>query len=357
MSVTFSSVTENSENRMGHSFGSAVADFMFLAEYEKGHWKNARIQPFGTLQLSPLSACLHYGQTVFEGLKAYRQVSGEINIFRLQKHTERFQTSLRRMCMPVLEEGLFAKAVNQLVFLQRDWVSDAPGHALYIRPFMIATEPKIRASASDEYLFCIVGLPAGLYYERDLRVKVERRFVRAVEGGVGYAKCGGNYAGALYPTRLVQEEGFDQVLWTDALHHEFIEESGTMNVMFFLKGCLVTPRLNGSILDGVTRDSVLTLARSKGICVEERKISYKEIEAAIQSGEPVEAFGVGTAAFLTPIREIEIEGKNYFLQAGATSMANQLKEALDKIRRGLVPDPFSWNHIVHEDKSFPIILN
>jgi branched-chain amino acid aminotransferase len=227
-------------------------------------------------------------------------------------------------------------------------VSALPGYSLYIRPFVIASEARIGARAASEFVFMIVCSPMAKYYDKPLRVKVETQFVRAVEGGVGAAKCGGNYGGAFYPAMLAQEQGFDQVLWTDGKYHQFIEESGTMNVMFLLDDVLVTPPLNGTILDGVTRDSVLTLAKDAGVPVEERPISYQELLQRLEAGNKVEAFGVGTAASLTPIEAIHIEGTDYFPYVSADALMFRFRERLDAIRRGLAADEHHWNYLIAE---------
>jgi branched-chain amino acid aminotransferase len=329
-------------------FGYDPTDHMFIAEYKNQGWQNARIEPFHPLSMSPFAACLHYGQTVFEGMKAYRHSDDTVSVFRPDKHRERLNKSLVRMGMPPVPEDLFRDALHTLVALDKQWVSALPGYSLYIRPFVIASEARIGARAASEFVFMIVCSPMAKYYDKPLRVKVETQFVRAVEGGVGAAKCGGNYGGAFYPAMLAQEQGFDQVLWTDGKHHQFIEESGTMNVMFLLDDVLVTPPLNGTILDGVTRDSVLTLAKDAGVPVEERPISYQELLQHLEAGNKVEAFGVGTAASLTPIEAIHIEGTDYFPYVSADALMFRFRERLDAIRRGLAADEHQWNYLIAE---------
>src|SRR5690554_2442950 len=228
-------------------FGKNPTDHVFLTEYKNGKWNNPRIEPFHDLTLSPLALCFHYGQTIFEGLKAYIQSDGKVNIFRPKKHQQRMNKSLERMCMPTIPEDLFMDAIHTLIDLEKNWIPDTEGSSLYIRPFVIATEPRLGVKVSDEYLFMIVCMPMASYYSSNLKVKVETEFVRAVEGGAGFAKCGGNYGGAFYPTQKANENGFDQVLWTDGKYHEFIEESGTMNVMFVIDNVLITPPLSSSI--------------------------------------------------------------------------------------------------------------
>jgi branched-chain amino acid aminotransferase len=327
-------------------FGKIPTEHMFLAEYSEGGWHSARILPFADLTLSPLALCLHYGQTVFEGLKAFRQADGRINIFRLDRHGERFEKSLERMCMPAVSADFFREAIESLVRLDADWVPADEDGSLYLRPFMIATEPRIGVKVSDEYLFMVIASPAYAYYNQPLRVKLETNFSRAAEGGTGAAKCGGNYGGAFYPSQQAREAGFDQVIWTDAKSHYYIEESGTMNLMFYWEDCLRTPPLSGSILDGVTRDSLLRLAKDMGIPTETRPIAWHELEAALAKGEHLEAFGAGTAAVVAPIRSIHINGYDYDCYTGEDAVMYRLRDRLSAIRRGLQPDNYGWNHIL-----------
>jgi len=345
-------VTRTSNSRLPEvdfekiEFGQNPTDHMLQASYSTNQWSGAEIIPFGMLSISPLALCLHYGQTVFEGFKAYRQANGEISVFRMDMHYQRINRSLERMGMPTLPEEIFMDGIRQLIDLERNWIPDAKESSLYIRPFVFASESRLGVNAAKEYQFMVVCMPMAKYYAGNVKVKVETQFVRAVEGGTGTAKCGGNYAAAIYPTQLAKKEGYDQLIWTDAVHHEFMEESGTMNLMFSIDGTLVTPALSGSILDGVTRDSLLTIARDQGIPVEERKISYKELESAFRSNKKIEAFGVGTAAVISPIERIGINGVDYFPSIRSESIYNQLKEKLQKIRLGKVEDPYGWNFII-----------
>lgn len=327
-------------------FGITPTDHMFIAEYKNGEWSNSRIVPFENLSMSPIALCLHYGQTVFEGMKAFRMEDGKINIFRQDKHYDRFCKSLERMCMPNVPETLFHEAMKQLVQLEGGWIPDDENGSLYIRPFMIASEERLGVKISDEYLFMIVCTPAYQYYAKPLKVKVEEHYSRAAFGGTGYAKCGGNYGGSYYPARLAQQAGYDQVIWTDSRAHEFIEESGTMNLMFFMDNVLVTPPLGGTILDGVTRDSLLAIAAEMGVQVAVRPITHREIKDALESGKRVEAFGAGTAAVVAPIEMIGIGDTNYNCYMGDDTMAQQLKRALDNIRKGAAPDTHNWNHVI-----------
>jgi len=327
-------------------FGMVPTTHMFIATYKAGEWQESRIVPFHDLTLSPLALCLHYGQTVFEGMKAYVMNSGAINVFRMKKHHDRFNKSLARMCMPAVPEELFCGAIEELVRVDADWVPKDGDGSLYIRPFMIATEGRIGVKIADEYLFMVVCSPAYQYYTQPLRVKVETTYVRAADGGTGTAKCGGNYGGAFYPTNLAREQGFDQVLWTDAATHEFIEESGTMNAMFVVEDTLITPALNGSILDGVTRDSLITIANDKGIKLEVRPIRYSELITAFEAGKRVEAFGAGTAAVVAPISVISMNGVDYACYTGEDAIMYKLRNYLLDIRKGNGPDTHVWNHII-----------
>lgn len=344
------SITAQAERKVKDTksvpFGKVPTEHMFIAEYKDGEWHNAQVVPFHDLTLSPLALCLHYGQTVFEGMKAFMMEDGRINIFRIEMHYERFTKSLYRMCMPHVPRKLFSDAIQQLVKVDADWVPREDDGALYIRPFMIATEGRIGVKVSDEYLFMVVCSPAFQYYTKPLKVKVETTYVRAANGGTGIAKCGGNYGGAFFPTNLAREAGYDQVLWTDAIHHEFIEESGTMNAMFYFNNTLVTPELSGTILDGVTRNSLLTIAREKGIAVEERHISYNELVHRFENGERLEAFGAGTAAVVAPIEIIAIGHKEYKCYIEPDAMMFQLQKELYNIRKGITPDTHNWNTII-----------
>jgi branched-chain amino acid aminotransferase len=330
--------------------GLYTSDHMLISDYTGGSWQTAEIRPFGPFSLSPTTLALHYGQTIFEGMKAFRMEDGRVQVYRPDKHYERLVLSAQRLCMPVVSAELFREGLRRLVGLDKEWVPGQAGSALYIRPFIIATETRLTAKVSNSYRFAVICTPAGPYYPQPLRVKVERTFVRAAKGGTGSAKCGGNYGASLYPTQKANEEGFDQVLWTDGKEHRYIEESGTMNVFFVIDDKLVTPPLTDSILDGVTRDSLLTLAASAGIAVEERSVSVEELKKGFEKGQLSEAFGAGTAAVISPIQAIGIDGRDYHLPVvgvfGRQSVALRLKEALDDIRYGKKADPYGWNFIV-----------
>jgi branched-chain amino acid aminotransferase len=328
-------------------FGKVISDHMLIAEYKDRQWGTPSIKPFGNLSLSPATMALHYGQSVFEGLKAFKMTDGNISIFRIDKHFNRLSQSLQRMCMPQVPVRLFTEGIRQLVTLDQAWVPDAPGCSLYIRPFVFASENRVGVHVSKEYLFLILTSPVGKYYEKPLRVKVEERYVRATKGGTGYTKCAGNYGGAFYPAQLAQQEGYDQVLWTDGSPELNIEESGTMNVMFVINNILTTPPLSDTILDGITRDSIITLARHMGISVEERKTSAYELKEALKKNTLQEAFGTGTAAVTSPIATIHIQGTDYHLPARhENSIAIKAGNLMNNIRLGTEKDIFGWNTVI-----------
>jgi len=328
-------------------FGNYISDHMVVADYKKGEWQEPKIVPYGDMMMSPAILALHYGQSVFEGMKAFKNGKGEVTIFRPQRHLQRFNKSLERMCMPAVNEELFINSLAALLEVDEAWIPTAEGSSLYIRPFMFANESRLGVKISEEYRFVILTGPVAPYFSKPVRIKVEEEYVRAAEGGTGFAKCAGNYGGAFYPTMLAQKQGFDQVFWTDAKEHKYIEESGAMNVMFVLNGKLVTPKLVSSLLDGVTRDSILTLAPSLGIEVEQRRISVDEIEEGFKNGKLTEAFGVGTAAVVSPIASISIQGRNYQLPvAGPESFQLRAKKKLGDIRLGIEADVHGWNYAV-----------
>lgn len=332
-------------NNLG--FGNHIADHMLVADYKNGAWGQPAVMPFGELPMTPAILALHYGQAIFEGMKAFKNKQGDIVIFRPKRHYQRLLKSLERMCMPAMEEDFFINSLCAVIEADAQWVPTSEGSSLYLRPVVFATESRLGVKISDEYKFVVLTSPVGPYFTKPVRVKVEETYVRAAEGGTGFAKCAGNYGGAFYPTQLAREQGFDQVLWTDAKEHKYIDESGAMNVMFVLNGKLVTPKLSSSLLDGVTRDSILTLADSLGMAKEERRVSVAELQEAFTKGTLTEAFGVGTAAVVSPIAIINIGGKDYSLPAdSAASFQQRVKKKLNDIRTGLEPDMHGWNYKV-----------
>lgn len=322
-------------------FGKVYSDHMFVAEYDNGEWSEMRIEPFADLSISPANATLHYAQSVFEGLKAYKDTAGDILVFRPQANAQRLIISAERMCIPPISEELFMSALTELLKLDAAWIPTKPDTSLYIRPVIFADDPYIGIRPSKTYKFLIFTGPVGAYYSEPVNVKIETKYTRAVRGGVGYAKTAGNYAASLYPALKAQQEGYHQLIWTDGQFHEHIEEAGTMNLLFYINGTLITAPTEDSILNGITRDSVLTLAREWGIPVEERKLSVKELVGALKNGDVQEAFGAGTAATISQIRMIGCEGTDYVLPE-AKPLSEKLFQTLDDIKLGRIEDKYGW---------------
>ncbi|GAA4444325.1 branched-chain amino acid aminotransferase [Pontibacter saemangeumensis] len=324
-------------------FGKTFSDHMFVVDYKDGAWQNPQVLPYGDMPLSPATSSLHYGQAIFEGMKAYKNGDGDILLFRPLANLQRLNKSAERLCMPELPEELFMQGLEQLLRLDADWVPAKEGSSLYIRPLMFATDNFIGVRPSLTYRFLIITCPVGKYYDKPVKVAVEPNYVRSAEGGAGYAKAAGNYAAALLPSRKMQEKGYDQLIWTDAKEHKYVEESGTMNIMFVMDDVLVTPSLSTSILHGVTRDSVLQVAKDLGFRVEERRVAVDEVIAAQQAGKLTEAFGTGTAAIISQIALIHHNGQDYELPPVETrKVSNQVGAQLDKIRTGQAPDTHNW---------------
>lgn len=329
-------------------FGKHFSDHMFVADFVDGQWQNQQVVPFDNFTLSPALSSLHYGQSIFEGMKAYKNEAGEVLTFRPLDNWARMNESAKRMCMATIPEEIFMGGLEALLRTDADWVPNQPGSSLYIRPYMFATDVYLGVAASKTYRFCIFTCPVGVYYLKPLKVKVEMKYIRSAPGGVGSAKCAGNYAGALYPTMQAQQAGYDQLIWTDATEHQYIEESGTMNVMFVIDGKLVTPALSDSILNGVTRRSIIDIAESWDMSVEERNISIREVIEGIENGSLTEAFGAGTAVVVSPFQVIGYEGKDYMLpeRAPADSFAIRVKEYMNDLRTGKIEDTFGWTYKV-----------
>jgi branched-chain amino acid aminotransferase len=328
-------------------FGKYVSDHMLLCDYANDQWQQPQIVPFANLSLNPSTLALHYGQTVFEGMKAFRMHDGRINIFRIDKHYDRFVKSLERMCMAVPPKEIFAEGLIKLVETDSVWVPKQTGTSLYLRPFVYASEARFGVKVSDQYRFIIFTGPVAEAFAKPIKVKVETDYIRAARGGTGSTKCGGNYGGAFYPTREARKQGYDQVLWTDAKENKYIEESGMMNAMFVINDTLVTPPLSDSILDGITRDSLLTLANDLGYKTEERPVSVDELENAFRSKTITEAFGAGTAAVVAPIQAIHINGIDYYLpEYSHENLLNKIKHKLERIRFGMDEDVYGWNYVI-----------
>ena len=343
-------VTKTQSSRLSQTdfsnlvFGKTISDHMFVADYKNGEWSDLRIEPYAPLHLSPSNATLHYGQSIFEGLKAYRNDDGEVLVFRADANWKRMNESAERMCMPSLPEEIFMDGLTQLVELDKDWVPTAKGASLYIRPFMFAMDEYIGVKPSDTYKFIIFTCPVGNYYSKPVSVKVETKFTRATEGGTGAAKTAGNYAASLFPALQAQKAGYDQLLWTDGKSHSNIEESGTMNVMFKINGKIITaPTNTGTILKGITRNSVIQLAKDWDESLEERFLSVSELKSALEAGQVDEAFGTGTAATIAHIYKIHLDGKDYILpEKPADAFSHRVLAALDGIKYGTVADPHDW---------------
>jgi branched-chain amino acid aminotransferase len=325
------------------SFGKDFSDHMFVADFKNGKWEDSRVVPYTTLSIRPAAAVLHYGQAIFEGMKAYKNDKGEIHLFRPLENFKRMNRSAERMCMQTIPEEVFMGGLNELVKLDKDFVPTSEGSSLYIRPFLIATDEYIGVHPSDDYKFIIITSPSGAYYSEPVKVLVETKYTRAAEGGVGFAKVAGNYGGSLLPAKLAAQKGYQQLFWTDGRSHRFLEESGTMNLMVIIDDILITPSLGDTILPGVTRNSILTIAREWGIKVQERKISIDEVIEAHQKGTLQDAFGAGTAATITHISHIGFEGKDYELPPiGTRTLSNRLKKELHDIHKGVVEDTRGW---------------
>ncbi len=328
-------------------FGRNFTDHMFIMDYTKGiGWHDPRIVPYQPLTLDPASMIFHYGQSVFEGLKAYLTEEGDILLFRPDKNMERLNRSNNRLCIPHVDEQLALAALKKLIEVDSEWVPDVPGTSLYIRPFIIATEPYLGVAPAKRYQFMIILSPVGAYYKEGInpvRIAVESEFVRAAVGGTGNAKTGGNYAGSLKAQELAETGGYSQVLWLDGKEHKYIEEVGSMNIFFKIDGEVVTPELNGSILEGVTRNSILELLAHWGIKTVERKISIEELYEHHQAGRLEEAFGTGTAAVISPVGELFYNNEKLIVNGGKTgNLARRLYDTLTGIQLGTVEDPFGW---------------
>lgn len=334
------------ESKLG--FGGIFTDHMFIMQYDEGQgWHDGQIVPYGPIPMDPAAMCLHYGQEVFEGMKAYRGEQGQILLFRPEENFARLNRSNKRMCIPELDEEYCLDALKKLVALDKDWVPHSDGASLYIRPFVIATEPKLGVKRSDRYLFMILLSPSGAYYASGLdpvKIYVETGYVRAVRGGTGEAKTGGNYASALIAQEEAHAQGYSQVLWLDGVEKKYIEEVGAMNVFFVIGDEVVTPALNGSILAGITRKSSLELLKSWGLTCSERRISVDELVKAGKDGSLKEAFGTGTAAVISPIGELKIDDTVLTLNGGKIGPVSQkLYDTMTGIQWGKVEGPAGWS--------------
>lgn len=324
-------------------FGKIFSDHMFVVDYINGAWQAPKIMPFGKMEFSPSMSALHHGQSIFEGLKAYKNNNSEIVLFRPLDNFKRLNKSAHRMCMPQVPEDLFMSGLQQLVNLDKNWVPTGEGNSLYIRPIYFATDEAIGVKPSENYKLVIFTSPAGPYFNKPIDVLVERTYSRSADGGTGFAKAAGNYGGAMYPTMLAQQKGFDAVLWTDAVENKWLEEGGAMNLMFVFGESLVTPPLSNSKLAGVTRNTILTLAKDWGMEVIERNISVDDLLEQYELGNVKEAFGCGTAANISHINSITIGDKKLSLPPIATRyFSNKMLKYLNDYRMGILEDKFAW---------------
>jgi branched-chain amino acid aminotransferase len=345
--VSVERATVLKEKRVDLTFGTVFTDHMLLADYEPERgWYSPRIRPYGALLLDPATAALHYGQSVFEGLKAFRVNDGAVRVFRPERHLRRLVSSAERLCMPAPEPERALAWLLELLRLERDWTPEAPGTSLYIRPVIMAREPFLGVRPSLTYTFFVILSPVGAYYEsgmKPMRLRVVDRYVRAVDGGVGASKNGGNYAAALLAAQEAQAAGFDQVLWLDGVQRRYLDEAGTMNVMLRIGETVVTPPLTGTLLDGVTRDTALTLLREWDVDVQERPIAIDEVVAAAREGTLREVWGTGTAAAIQPIAELSYKGERLVASdGGVEELTVRLAQAIADVQYGRAEDRWGW---------------
>ncbi len=324
------------------TFGSTFSDHMFECDYKDGKWQNPTIKPYGPLSISPGAKVFHYGQAVFEGMKAYKDDNGKVWLFRPEQNFLRINKSSVRMAMPEFPRDIFFEALTTLVKMDKDWIKPGLGNSLYIRPFVMATQVGVGASPSTEYKFMILMSPAQAYYTGNVKVVIADHYSRSANGGVGAAKAAGNYGAQFFPTNLAREKGFQQVIWTDASNHQYLEEAGTMNVFFRVNDTLLTAPISDRILDGVTRKSLIALAKQDNIKVEERPVLVSEIVEAAENGTLKEIFGAGTAAVISPVSAFSYKDKTHELEMLEDSFANRFKKELLDIQYNRSEDPFDW---------------
>ena len=343
-------ISKTSESRINQvdwdnlPFGKVFSDHMLVMDYKDGAWQEAEIVPFGNLSLHPATSAIHYGQSIFEGMKANKDENGDVIIFRPDLNAKRFIESCKRMCMPAISEATFTELIRRVVDLDRDWIPAKAGYSLYIRPFMFATDDFIGIKPSDTYKFIIFTCPVGSYYSQPVNVKIEEYYTRAAEGGVGRAKTAGNYAASLYPAKLAQEAGFHQLVWTDAKEHKYIEESGTMNILFEIDGKLITPSEDSdTILKGVTKRSAIEIAAHWGVEVEERKVTVEEVVQGLREGRVTDAFGAGTAATIAQVAKIGFRDELFELPpVESRGISNKIKQYLIDLKAGRLEDEMNW---------------
>lgn len=324
-------------------FGKVFSDHMLVARFSKGEWQRPEILPYGPLELSPAVSSLNYGQSVFEGMKAFRNEAGQAVLFRPEENFKRINRSGHRLCMPPIPREIFLDGLKELIRLDQDWIPSRKQGSLYIRPLYFATDEYIGVKASDDYIFTIFTCPVGPYYTQPVNLLASKDFVRAAIGGTGAAKAAGNYAGALLPDKLAKEQGYNNVLWLDAKEHRYIEECGTMNIFFVIDGVVVTPNLSGTILEGITRNSAIKVLKQSGYKVEERPISIYEVQAAHHEGKLQEGFGAGTAATISHIAKIGFAGEDMVLpDVSDRKVGPWLGGKLERMKYGIEEDPYGW---------------
>ena len=323
-------------------FGRVFSDHMLICNYKDACWQEPEILPYGPISITPGSQVLHYGQSIFEGMNAFKDSNNDILLFRKEENFNSLNASAKRMSIPLLPEDVFMNGINELLKIDRDWCKAEDGYSLYIRPFIFASAECIKASSSSEFTFMIITSPTMNYYPNSIDLVIEEKFSRAGRGGVGAAKAAGNYAASFYPTKLANAHGFTQVIWTDILEHKYIEECGTMNMWFRINDKLVTPSLSDSILAGITRDSIIKLASVNGIELEERRVSVEEIIDASNQGTLKEVFGSGTAVTIVSVQSITYRNKKLLIPAQSNSFAKSLKKQLQDIQYGRVEDTYKW---------------
>jgi branched-chain amino acid aminotransferase len=329
-------------------FGKVFSDHMFEIDFIDGEWKEPKIRALESLSVHPGNLAWHYGQSIFEGMKASVNQDGKAVLFRADQHVERLNASARRMCMPEIPGEIFLEALRKLISLEVNWIPKAEGSALYIRPLMFATDEFIGVRASTKYKFLIMCLPVGPYYPKPVSLKAEEHYVRAVMGGVGEAKTAGNYAASLLPARLANQEGYDQVMWLDAKEFRYVQEVGTMNIFFAFEDRIVTPKTVGTILKGITRASIIEILRNKGYRVEEELVDIHDIIKAHQDGSLKEVFGTGTAAVVANVKKIAYQGKEYDFDVDQYQVAPYAKDMINGIRSGKYQDEFGWTEVLDE---------
>ena len=327
-------------------FGRVFSDHMYIADYSDGEWKDFRIVPFGRFEVHPANIAWHYGQAIFEGMKATKSINGDAMLFRPEMHSDRINKSAERLCMPAFPKEAFMEAVYELVKIDQAWIPPQEGSALYIRPFMVAMDEFIGVQVAKTYRFMIFTCPVGPYYSKAVSLKADTTFIRAAEGGTGEAKAAGNYAGSLYPAKLAKDEGFDQIMWLDAKEHKYVQEVGTMNIFFVINDTVITPPTSGTILRGITRESCLQLLQDNSYNVDVRDITIDEIMAAGKDGSLKEVFGTGTAAVVANVNSIGYNGDSVSVDPDSFKVSKFLKDQINGIRSTRIEDNYNWTVVV-----------